>query len=376
MISVTIGSPDMDSAGHWDDLIARAPVNVFMSPVALCAAAATGFAKIHVLHAWDRTAVPQKLVGVWALQERRPLPLWPRVLEALPFNYSFLSRPVIDPAFTDEVMSAFLAAIRDAPALPNVFSIKDMDAEALSYAALEKEAGASGRAPLVLQRHVRPVVSRQSGVKSSGSTRKKLRQDWNRLSAAGALEVVHEREASAVRHAFEIFLKLEMASWKGSRGTALLCDSRDSVFVRRLIGDLAEQGCASVALLRLDGRIIAAQVVLQCGNTAYTWKTAFDADFARYSPGVLLIDKLTEQLFAATPIEAIDSCSAEGGFMTQLWSGRRIMVDLLLDVGTGRSLAFGLEAARQLGFRELKALRNRLRGLARRPAKKRSVAVQ
>ena len=46
---------------------------------------------------------------------------------------------------------------------------------------------------------------------------------------------------------------MEAASWKGSRGTALLCDEEDATFARRLISDLAAGGNASVALLRVDG---------------------------------------------------------------------------------------------------------------------------
>src|ERR1019366_6893688 len=39
--------------------------------------------------------------------------------------------------------------------------------------------------------------------------------------------------------AFETFLALEKASWKGARGTALLSDSQDAAFVRRLFQSLA-----------------------------------------------------------------------------------------------------------------------------------------
>ena len=56
--------------------------------------------------------------------------------------------------------------------------------------------------------------------------------------------------------------------------------------------DLAAQGDASVALLRVNGETISAQVLMYCGATAYTWKTAFDSGFARYSPGALLIDRM------------------------------------------------------------------------------------
>ena len=70
---------------------------------------------------------------------------------------------------------------------------------------------------------------------------------------------------------------------------------------------------------------------MYCGTTAYTWKTAFSHHYEKYSPGVLLIDRITDDLFSSAGIEAIDSCSYERSFMAQLWAGRRKMVDLLVD---------------------------------------------
>jgi hypothetical protein len=182
------------------------------------------------------------------------------------------------------------------------------------------------------------------------------------LSALGALDVVDDRTPAAAGQAFEIFLALELASWKGAGGTALLSDVRDAAFVRRLFQRLAGEGSASVALLRLDGEAVAAQVLLYCGATAYTWKTAFNARYGKYSPGALLIDKVTENLFAGPTIMAINSCAAEASFMAQLWAGRRVMADMLVDIGPGASLAFRLEAARRLAYRRLRGWRNRLRG--------------
>ena len=97
MISVNICSPTLDFAAPWDDLVRRASSNVFMNPVALTVANESGFASIHVLLAWDDSAGLKKLVGVWAFQVRRISRLWPAVLEALPYNYAFLSNPVVDP---------------------------------------------------------------------------------------------------------------------------------------------------------------------------------------------------------------------------------------------------------------------------------------
>ena len=128
-----------------------------------------------------------------------------------------------------------------------------------------------------------------------------------------------------------------------------------------MLQNLAAQGNASVALLRVDGEAIAAQVLMYCGATAYTWKTAFSANYAKYSPGTLLIDKVTEELFAGPDIQAINSCAAEASFMAQLWAGRRTMVDMLVDVGPAKSLGYRLEAARQLGYQRLREFRDRLR---------------
>jgi len=361
MISVRIDSPTADIGPQWDDLVHRASSNVFMNPAALQAAGDTGFARICMLLAWEQDTEPRRLVGVWALRLRKRAPFWPAVLEALPYNYAFLSSPVVDPAYIDRVMPAFLAAIEDDPSLPDVVSLKSFDAECPSYSAMLKAFAVRGVTPLTLSRGARPFVTREFGVKRSGSTRKKLRQDWNRLSALGAVEVVNDRTADGARLAFETFLALEEASWKGEEGTALLSDSADAAFVRRLFQNLAAQGNASVALLRIDGEAIAAQVLMYCGATAYTWKTAFSANYGKYSPGTLLIDRVTEELFAGPDIQAINSCAAEASFMAQLWAGRRTMVDMLVDVGPTKSLGYRLEAGRQLGYQRLREFRDWLR---------------
>lgn len=361
MISVTIDSPNPGIGPQWDDLSRRANSNVFMNPAALAAASELNFSRILVLLAWEEGAGPRKLVGVWALQSRKVVPFWPALLEALPYNYAFLSSPVVDPAYVDEVIPAFLAAIEKSPSLPKVVSLPSLDAECPSYPAISRELARRGIEPLMLSESARPFVTREFGVKRSGSTRKKLRQEWKRLSALGTVDVVNDRTLDGAQQAFESFLALEEASWKGARGTALLSDSRDAAFVRRLFRNLAAQGNASVALLRVNGEVISAQVLMYCGTTAYTWKTAFDVKYAKYSPGALLIDKITDELFAGTDILAINSCAAEASFMAQLWAGRRLMVDMLVDVGPGKSLGYRMEAGRQLGYQLLRSLRERFR---------------
>lgn len=360
MITVTIDSPSLDLGPDWDDLVARASSNVFMNPAALVAARETGFADLRVLLAWQDDNGGRKLVGLWALRLRKLAPLWPGVLEALPYHYAFLSSPVVDPAYADDVIEAFFSAIENGT-LPNILNLPSLDAEGPCYSALLKAFARRGIDPLVVSKLSRPYVTREFGVKRSGSTRKKLRQDFNRLSALGTVEVINNRAPAGAREAFEAFLVLEKASWKGDRGTAVLSRQADAAFVRRLIQNLAERGDASVAQLRVNGEVIAAQVLMYCGNTAYTWKTAFDPAYAKYSPGALLVDKITDELLASSEIEAVNSCAAESSFMGQLWAGRRAMADMLVDIGPRKSLGYRIAALRLTGYQRLRDLRDRLR---------------
>src|SRR6266853_1437244 len=92
---------------------------------------------IGMLLAWQQGAGGRTLVGVWALQLRKVAPFWPAVLEALPYNYSFLSSPVIDPLHVDEVVPALFAAI-EISGLPTILGLQSLDAECPVYPAMVK----------------------------------------------------------------------------------------------------------------------------------------------------------------------------------------------------------------------------------------------
>lgn len=358
LITATVCSPGLDLIEPWNDLAARLESNTFMHPAALLAATETGFAKIHVLMAWDEEAKPRRLVGFWALRERHDLPLIPAFLESLPYNYAFTSNAMIDSACADDVVAAFFDAIRRDVRLPKIIRLSSFEVDAVVYPAMLRRPGGTGR-HREFYRVERPFADRSSGIKKSGSTRKKLRQNWNRLSRAGTVEIVNERTPAGAETAFEVFLEMEAASWKGREGTALLCNADDARFCRRFIQGLAANNMASVQLLRLDGDAIAAQVLLYSGQRAYVWKTAFKASFARFSPGVLLADKATQYLLESGRIAAIDSCSSPDGFMAQLLTGRRMFVDALIDVRPRNALAFAAEAAQHQGYHLLRLVRSR-----------------
>jgi hypothetical protein len=172
MIFVNIGVPDLDMAEHWEALAGRTAANVFLNPAALNAAAATGFAQVHALLAWDTGAAPNKLVGFWALRERRIGVVGPSVLAAPPYEYSFVSSPVIDPDYIDAVMPAFFDAIENDPTLPNVIQIKFLDGDSDTYRAITSALAQRKARALKLSEHARPFLNAAAERKRSGSTGK------------------------------------------------------------------------------------------------------------------------------------------------------------------------------------------------------------
>jgi CelD/BcsL family acetyltransferase involved in cellulose biosynthesis len=357
-IVVEVGLGLQDIEAHWRDLTSRASANVFMSPSFIGAAAATLAVRTLLLTAWERTARVDRLVGVWGLRRSRSWRFGPRVLSGPLNDFSFVSSPVVDRSRIDDVVPAFLDAIADDPSLPKIVRLRYLDGGSETNPAIMKALAARGSRGVVLAERERAFATRAAGVKPSGSTRKKLRQSWNRLSAEGAVEIVNDRRPAAVTAGLEVFLKLEAGSWRGR--TAMLADAATAAFARKAISDLADASAASVAILQIDGRPIATQVLLYSGRTGYTWKTAFDPEYGRYSPGALLVDKITAELLSTGEIDAIESCSPEGGFMEEVWSGRRATIDLLIDLGRSRSVAFPLVEWQARARARLKAARDSL----------------
>ncbi len=95
---------------------------------------------------------------LWALQRMHITPLWPSFLAAPPYNYAFLSNPVVDPDFIDEVIAAFFDAIERERSLPNVIRLRYLDGSSETYPAIMNALAARGGQALKLSERERPYV--------------------------------------------------------------------------------------------------------------------------------------------------------------------------------------------------------------------------
>jgi CelD/BcsL family acetyltransferase involved in cellulose biosynthesis len=167
----------------------------------------------------------------------------------------------------------------------------------------------------------------------SAKKRKELRRQHNRLAEEGP--VIFERlEGDEGLAAWTAeFLALEAAGWKGEAGSALASapDTR-ALFEQSLTGAAAAGRLERLAL-RLDGRAIAMLVNFITPPGAYSFKTAFDEDYARFSPGMLLqLENLA--LLERPDMRWADSCAAEGHPMIErLWRDKRRVASCNIAIG-------------------------------------------
>lgn len=334
----------------WRELVARADVpNVFMHPALVRFAAQSYDVPTLALLAWQRHPGGERLVGVWAFACSRAaqsmLPV--TVLAAPPMPNAYLATPVIDRACLEDTLAAMLDRIAGDSTLPGIIALDAMTTDGATMQALTNVLAARGSQRCIFKQTKRPRLA--SGLDGkrymeqalSGSSRKKLRQHRRRLGEKGTLEFRVISEPGAVRTAFEDFLAVEAAGWKGRQGTALASDPADAAFARDMIASLAQEGEAAIHVLTLAGRPVALQVVLRAGPAAYTWKTAYDERLHDYSPGMLLLEDYTTAFLADDGIAWVDSCAFdETGFMA-VWRERQAIADMWIDVRRSASPTFG-----------------------------------
>jgi CelD/BcsL family acetyltransferase involved in cellulose biosynthesis len=359
-------------AEQWRELAARTlEPNVFYEPsFALAAAPALG-GGVGAGLVWS-TSAPARLLGFFParVEHRRYGTAALPVLVGWTHPYAPLGTPLVDAEGAEVVLRAWLDFVANHAQLPKLMLLPYLPVEGEFAAALdrvmEEKASASfarhERALLVPSGERRDYLARAIGKKK----RKELHRQRKRLADSGKVVAVSASWPAEIEAALEDFFALEARGWKGRAGTAARAKSEISGFIRTAVAALAAQGKAQVLRLCLDERAVAALVTLRSGTTAWSWKIAYDEDYARFSPGVQIVLDLTKELLADTHIERADSCAAAGHPMIDhIWRERLALADRLISLAPGKPsrfrLACALEASRRGAFAVAKRMRDLLR---------------
>lgn len=171
--------------------------------------------------------------------------------------------------------------------------------------------------------------------------RKEYRRLRARLGEAGGLASLAYQAPSDPQPWIDELTALEARGWKGRRGTALASDPAVAACLSEALHAYAKDGALRFWKLALAGKAIAMMFAIVHGRQAWLGKIAYDEDFARFSPGALLILDATEGLMAEPDLSLIDSCAIPGHpLIDHMWRDRVKMADVLVSSAGTSETAF------------------------------------
>jgi CelD/BcsL family acetyltransferase involved in cellulose biosynthesis len=258
--------------------------------------------------------------------------------------HSFYGAPLIRRGSEFPFWRAALDLLDRADWAPNFLHLTALDRDGTTLAGLE----AARRADIV---HSSERALLKSNLSASDyyetHVRKKKRKEIGRLvtrlSELGTLAYHHlDADADALPW-IEDFLALEASGWKGREGSALGADLATRGFFHAAIEGAHAAGRLDMLRLTVNGRAIAMLVNFMTPPGSYSFKIAFDEDYARFSPGVLIQIENFKVLERAD-IAWMDSCAVEDHPMiNSLWAERRTIVRVTVPLrGKRRRAAFAV----------------------------------
>lgn len=301
-------------------------------------------ARVQIFTLWDRAQLvalipiaPQPLYGRWPV---------PHIQNWLHHN-AFLGTPLVRAGYEQAFWAALLPMLDAQPGQALFAHFNCLAVDGPLVGALEAFCQVEGRRCALVHSEERalldgdmtPVSYFETAVR--GKKRKELRRQKNRLAEEGTLTFARYLDDAKLVEWTSEFLTLERAGWKGGNGSALDCSPQTRNLFAEALEGAAAQGKLERLELRLDGKPLAMLVNFLCAPGSFSFKTAFNENYSRFSPGVLLqIENLA--LLSRADIAWSDSCAAEGHPMIDsLWAGRRVIGRYSVAIGgSGRRAIF------------------------------------
>ncbi|MGQ2909239.1 MAG: GNAT family N-acetyltransferase [Aliihoeflea sp.] len=297
--------------------------------------------------------------------ERPLLRLGPPAIRTWASPFGPLGTPLVDRDDPQGIVADFLRLIA-APekALPKLIQFPDIRIDGIFAATLQSAAAELNLPILRVMERERPVLHSDldGDAYLAGTLKKHYREHRRlerRLAEKGDLFYDIAETPEENRLAVETFLALEASGWKGRAGTAMVVDRFRAAFVREAVAGLSERAMCRIHTLSLSGRPIASLVVFVESGVAYTWKTAFDEEFAAWSPGVLLMAEVTRRHLEDLNVTMSDSCAVpDHPVLSRMWSERSTLATLIVGL---EPKADRLVNASALGLEREARLRDLLR---------------
>ena len=273
----------------------------------------------------------------------------------------FHGAPLVRAGLESLFWSILLGWCDAAPWAHTLFHAARLTEDGPLHRALADVARGRGGPALVVHREERALLDSDLSPQAYWDTavrakkRKELRRQASRLADEGTVAFRRWSAADPLAPWLDAFLDLEARGWKGQAGSALASHGDTEAWFRAVVAGAADAGRLDMRALDLDGRPLAMLINFLCPPGGFSFKTAFDEDYARFSPGVLL-QQANLDLLDDPRIGWVDSCAAPGHPMIDsVWRERRRLVWVNVPLsGSGDRLRFAALAGAEKLWRRWK----------------------
>lgn len=285
------------------------------------------------------------LIGFAPFTVRAPTPRRPfNTLESFANRYVFSVHPLIDDRYIAEAWSVLLQVLRDPS---HCWQLTDLRCEC--------EPGGAPPEP-VHQLLPSLAISCRKGVAQawlhkpftfddflnglSSKVRRNYRRALRRLGDLGDVQFHFHRRCENVTTIIGDFLALERSGWKGMDGGAMATEASDSEFLYQIARNInAHEGLHYIEL-RLDGRLIAISLAHTQGPALFAFKLAYDEEFTRLSPGVLVAIETIRRFIADPNLTAAHAGNSVESWVQRYYTHSRESVSLHVPTRRPLPLAF------------------------------------
>lgn len=338
-------------ASDWTAFEAR-ELRLAWDALALCASEPNPFHEswylLPALRALDPAAsvrllrfeVDGDLAGILPMRHENRYYRWPiPQLTSWIGGNCFMGQPLVARGLESAFWRAFLDWA-DANAGRGLFlHLPQMPLQGPLYDALQAVLAEQGRQAALVHREERAMLASAESPEAyfeaslSGKKRKELRRQYARLSELGELRFERRDDNCGLPLWLDHFLALEHSGWKGAQGSALASHQATISLFREALSGAAARGRLERLTLWLDDQPIAMLASFITPPGAYSFKTAFDERYSRYSPGVLLQRENLEVL-GRGDVAWTDSCAAaDHPMIDHIWRESRAVGRLSIAIG-------------------------------------------
>lgn len=207
------------------------------------------------------------------------------------------------PGESNGVAGAVLRHLADRSELWDLCDFRDVPADSPLLTAPFPRAAQSRSQPEEPCPVVRlPAVPEQVLELLACKQRDNLQRCARRVAEAGEISY-QTADAHSRAHVFDELMQIHDARWRAKGGSGPLSEPGIRSFHAEATERLLSAGMLRLHVLRFQGRAIAVQYCIHKNSRGYSYLTAFDPDFARFSPGLLLIAFTLQQAVQEGAVE-------------------------------------------------------------------------